>query len=225
MNPAAGPARTSGLVVPTSCCRPDRRDLDGKAKVLDAADEAKDLLAFRTAVEVVAAEVLVQSAVLQPVVRSGENRCSDGADRLLRSSAGSHTLELGLKVAALGPCCGPGALDEGGFQPGGALAHAGGSTLTGAFVVPGTQAGPRDQMALGREAVHVDADLGNDDLGAEIADAGDGAQDLDRGAKGLEMGVDRSRHRSTGLRGRAGSQGRRCRAMSLRRHATGARSS
>src|SRR5258705_8286923 len=103
---------------------------------------------------------------------------------------GSQTLELGLKVAALGPCCGPGALDEGGFQPGGALAHAGGSTLAGAFVVPGTQAGPRDQMTFGREAVHVDADLGNDDLSAEIADAGDGAQDLDRGAKGLDMGVD-----------------------------------
>ena len=50
-------------------------------------------------------------------------------------------------------------------------------------------------MTLGGEAVHVDADLGSpreggDDLGAEIADAEDGAQDLDRGAKGLEMGVD-----------------------------------
>src|ERR1700745_26055 len=55
---------TSGLVVTTSCYCPDWRDLDGKAKVLDAADEAKDLLAFRTAIEVVGAEVLVQSAVL-----------------------------------------------------------------------------------------------------------------------------------------------------------------
>ena len=64
MNPAAGPARTSALVATTSCCCPDWRDLDGKAKVLDAADEAKDLLAFRTAVEMVGAEVLVQSAVL-----------------------------------------------------------------------------------------------------------------------------------------------------------------
>jgi hypothetical protein len=36
-----------------SWCR-DWRDLNGKAKVLDAADEAKDLLAFRTAVEVLA---------------------------------------------------------------------------------------------------------------------------------------------------------------------------
>jgi hypothetical protein len=59
-------ALIAGETDPFACCRPDRRDLDGKAKVLDAADEAKDLLAFRTAVEVVAAEVLVQSAVLQP---------------------------------------------------------------------------------------------------------------------------------------------------------------
>src|SRR5712671_4962999 len=103
MNPAAGPARTSRLVVPTSCCRRDRRDLDGKAKVLDAADKAKDLLGFRTTVEVVGAEVLVQSAVLQHVVRSGENRCSDSADRLLRFSSGSQRLGLGLKVAAFGP--------------------------------------------------------------------------------------------------------------------------
>jgi len=45
-------------------------------------------------------------------------------------------------------------------------------------------------MTLGRKGVHVDADLDNDDLGAEIANAGDGAQDLDRGANGLEMRVD-----------------------------------
>src|SRR5271167_1130308 len=105
LNLSAGPARTSGLVAATSCCCPDRRDLDGKAEVLDAADKAKDLLAFRTAVEVVGAEVLVQRAVLQHVIGSGENRCSDRADSLLRSSSGSQTLELGLKVAAFGSCC------------------------------------------------------------------------------------------------------------------------
>ena len=45
-------------------------------------------------------------------------------------------------------------------------------------------------MAFGREAAHVDADLGDDDLGAELADAGDRAQDCDRRAKGLDVGVD-----------------------------------
>src|SRR5580693_1984402 len=100
LNLSAGPAWTLRLVATTSCSCPDRRDLDGKAKVLDPADKAKDLLGLRTTVEVVGAEVLVQSAVLQHVVGSGENRSSDRADSLLRSSSGSQTLELGLKIAA-----------------------------------------------------------------------------------------------------------------------------
>src|SRR5580693_5346056 len=120
LNLSGGPAWTLRLVATTSCSCPDRRDLAGKAK---------DLLAFRTTVEVVGAEVLVQSAVLQHVVGSGENRCRDRADRLLRSSSGSQTLELGLKIAAFGPCGGPSALDECGFQPGGTFAHAGGPTF------------------------------------------------------------------------------------------------
>ena len=48
----------------------------------------------------------------------------DGADRLLRAAPRTHTLELGLKVAAFTSRSRPGALDEGGLQPGGALAHA-----------------------------------------------------------------------------------------------------
>ena len=45
-------------------------------------------------------------------------------------------------------------------------------------------------MALAREAAHVDADLGDDDLGTELADARNSAQDLDRRAKGLDVGLD-----------------------------------
>jgi hypothetical protein len=84
----------------TSCSSPNRHDPDGKAKVLNAADKAKDLLGFGTTVEVVGAEVLEESAVLQHVAGSGENRCSDRADRLLCSSSGSQTLELGLAAQA-----------------------------------------------------------------------------------------------------------------------------
>jgi phage-related protein len=40
----------------TSCSSPNRHDPDGKAKVLNAADKAKDLLGFGTTVEVVGAE-------------------------------------------------------------------------------------------------------------------------------------------------------------------------
>ena len=41
-------------------------------------------------------------------------------------------------------------------------------------------------MPLGGEAAHVDADLGGDHRCAELADAGNSAQELDAGAKGLE---------------------------------------
>ena len=41
-------------------------------------------------------------------------------------------------------------------------------------------------MAGGGEARHVEADLGHDDAGRELADAGDGAQQRDGLAKGLE---------------------------------------
>ncbi len=45
-------------------------------------------------------------------------------------------------------------------------------------------------MPGGREAAHIAADLGQDDFGAEDADAGNGGQELDGGAKGLDLGVD-----------------------------------
>ena len=50
-------------------------------------------------------------------------------------------------------------------------------------------------MPRSREAAHVAADLGADDLGAEHADAGNGGQERDRGAKGLDIGVDLSPRR------------------------------
>jgi hypothetical protein len=42
----------------------------------------------------------------------------------------------------------------------------------------------------GREAAHVAADFGEEDFGAEDADAGNGIQECNRGAKGLDIGVD-----------------------------------
>ena len=45
-------------------------------------------------------------------------------------------------------------------------------------------------MSGGREATHFAADLGQDDFGAEDADAWNGGQELDWGAKGLDIGVD-----------------------------------
>jgi hypothetical protein len=44
-------------------------------------------------------------------------------------------------------------------------------------------------MTRGRGSSHVDADLGDDHLGAEFSNAGDGAHDLDRRAKRLDFAV------------------------------------
>ena len=44
-------------------------------------------------------------------------------------------------------------------------------------------------MPIGREAVHVNADLGDDHLGIEGLDAGDRAQLFDGGTKGTDVGL------------------------------------
>ena len=45
-------------------------------------------------------------------------------------------------------------------------------------------------MSGGREAAHVAADFGEDDASTQLVDAGNGGQELDRGAKGLDLSVD-----------------------------------
>src|SRR5207249_1663727 len=97
--------------------------------------------------------------VTQHEVGGGEHRGSDGEDGLLGPAAGAKAEELGLQVALLYPDAGPRGGDEGGFEPGAALADPGRSMLTGTLVVAWTQARPGDQVTAGREASHVDADL------------------------------------------------------------------
>jgi hypothetical protein len=83
----------------------------------------------------------------------------------------------------------PGALHQRGLQPRRTLAQASGAALAGALVVARTDASPGDEVAVGREAAHVDADLGDDHLAGEGLDARDRAQLFDGGAKGLDIGL------------------------------------
>jgi hypothetical protein len=99
-------------------------------------------------------------------------------------------MKLGLEVAGFLAGGGPGALDEGGLEPRRSFAHPGGTPLAGALVVLWAQAGPGDQVSGGREAAHVAADFGEDDASAQLVDAGNGSQELDRGSKGLDLSVD-----------------------------------
>src|SRR5580704_6184993 len=124
------------------------------------------------------------------MVCGSQDRSSYGADGLFCPAPGSQTMELSLQITSLGADGGPGILDERGLQPGCPFAHARGAAFASALVVLWAQAGPGDQMSLAREAAHIGADFADDDLGTELADARNGAQDLDRRAKGLDVGLD-----------------------------------
>src|SRR5258705_6308808 len=123
--------------------------------------------------EVIGAEVLIQGSVLEHVVDGGEDGGSNGHDCLLWTAPRLDPQELGPQVAVLLAHGRPGALHECGLEPGGTLAEAIGPTLTGALVIARTQTGPGDEMAVGWEPAHVGADLGNDNLRADVPDAGD----------------------------------------------------
>jgi len=161
----------------------------GEAELGDLLGEPLGVGFGRGASEVVWPEVLVEGAIAQHVVGGGEDGGCDGADGLLGSTAVAQALELGLQVAGLLACGGPGALDQRRLEPGCSVAQAVGAALAGALVVARAQPGPGDQVACGGEPAHVGADLGDDDLGGQVTDAGDGAQQLDRLAERVQAAV------------------------------------
>jgi len=113
----------------------DGRECAGEAEFGDLAGEAVGLNLRRGAAEVVGAEVLVESAVTEHVISGGQDRGGDGADGLLGSAAVTQALELGLQIAGLFASPGPGALQQGGLEPGRALAQPGGASFAYALVV------------------------------------------------------------------------------------------
>ena len=119
------------------------------------------------------AEVPILGAILEHVISSGEDRSSHSADGLLGAASRTQPVELRLCVTGLLAAGGPGALHERRLQPRRTLAEPGGSAFAGALVISRTKASPRDQMPGRRESAHVGADLGDDDLRTERADARD----------------------------------------------------
>src|SRR5215831_15254074 len=137
----------------------------------------------------VAAEVLIHRAVLEHVVDGGQDRGDDGHDRLLGAAPGFEAIELGLQVAAFLFYRSPGALNQRGFKPVSALTLTIGSPFAGALVIARTYASPGDEMCGRREAAHVNADLGDDDVRAEVLDTWDRRDQLDCDAKGPKVGL------------------------------------
>jgi hypothetical protein len=75
--------------------------LDGITEIVESRDKASGLRGFGPAVEVIGAEIVVEGAVREHVVGSGQDRGGYGADRFLDASAGAQAVELCLEIAAL----------------------------------------------------------------------------------------------------------------------------
>ncbi len=146
--------------------------VDPAASHVPVSEQAADGLGLVLAVEVLAAEVVVLDAIAQHVEGGGEHRGGHGEDGFLGAAARLDAQELGAQVAVLDAHGSPGGGDQGRFDPGAALAHAGGATLAGALVAARTQPGPGHEMAGAGEARHVHADLRHHDAGRQVRDPG-----------------------------------------------------
>ena len=93
--------------------------MDSITEFLQTRDEAPGLHGFGSAVEVVGAKIVVMGAVFEHVIGGGEDRGGEGADRLFGAAPGAQAMELGLEIAAVFARGRPGALDQGGLEPGG----------------------------------------------------------------------------------------------------------
>src|SRR5882762_1920379 len=128
-----------------------------------------------TSGEVVGAQVAV-GAGLGEDMPNDHNEGVGGGDGgflpALFAEASVEPAELGADVGAGAPA-GPGALDENRAEFVAALTGPTGAVLAGGFVVPRTQPGPRRQVRRCGEAGHLDADLGDDDLGGALTDPRD----------------------------------------------------
>src|SRR3712207_181705 len=97
----------------------------GEAEFGDLLGEMLGLLLWRAPMEVVGSEVAPECAVAQHMPDRDEDGGGDGADRLLGAAPLPQPEELGAEVAVLLAAGRPGALDEGGLQPGRAGAQTG----------------------------------------------------------------------------------------------------
>src|SRR5690349_2260051 len=163
-----------------------RRRCHGVSDLLKASDQASGG-SFRIAsVEVVGTQVVPDGAVAQHVPDGGEHRGGDGNDGFLGAAARAEATEQCLQVAALDLDRRPSGLNESGFQPVGTWAQSRAAAFAGALVVARAQAAPGAEMSGRGKARHVDPNFCDHRVRADVAQAGNGAQQLSRLAKGVE---------------------------------------
>ena len=163
-----------------------RRGLHDVADLLKPSNQAIGGFTGIGAIKVRGAQVVPFGAIAQHVPGGGEHGSGHADDGLLDATAGPQPMELRLQVAALDLHGCPGGLHQRGLEPLATPAQPGGAALAGTLVIARAQASPGQQMRRGWEARHVNADLGHDDVGADLAQAGHRAQQPGCGSKGLQ---------------------------------------
>jgi hypothetical protein len=159
------------------------------ADLLKAMDQSVGGFGGVGAIEVGGAEVVPLGAVAQHAPSRGERRGGHGDDGLLGATARAQAMKLGLQLTALDLDGGPGRSYEFGLEPLTAAAEPGAAALARALVVARAQASQGQQVAGRDEARHVDADLGDHDVGADRAQARHRAQQLGGLAKRVQPKV------------------------------------
>src|SRR5829696_5133431 len=160
------------------------------SEAFELGDEASGV-AFGVAVgEVVAAEVAVGLAGGEHVPDRADHGVLDGAERTFVAASWFEAPVLGFEVVTLDADGGHGGLFEREVQPLGPVARPAGAALAGRLVVAGAQTGPGREMACGRKARHVGADLADDALRAAVLDARDRAQQLNRQRERADLLLD-----------------------------------
>src|SRR5262249_11467034 len=143
------------------------------------------------AIEVAAAQLAIRLAVAEHVVGDHKDAVGDGDDGLLVAAPLDEAPVLRREVAVARADGASGALDERRAQRPVGEASAAAQALAGALVVARAEAGPRGRMTRGREARHVAAEFGRDDLGRPARDAGNRVEPGERigvrRGEGLDM--------------------------------------
>ncbi len=121
------------------------------------------------------------------MIGGAQHRGSDGDDGLHGAAACFEAVKEHAQIGILDADRGPGGLDEGGFEPGGAFADARGAPLACALVAARAHSCPRHQAVVTGETLHIHAHLAGHDLGGGIADAGDRDEQLHVFPKGLQV--------------------------------------
>src|SRR2546421_8683084 len=124
------------------------------------------------ALEVVGTGLFIEGACGEQVPDGGKHRVGDRHRGLLRTSASCDAGVLGGEVGPPAPCRHPGGLDHDAPQPPGAVAGPRRASLPRRLMACGCQPRPGAEVSGGAEPGHVDPDLGDDHLGADLPDPG-----------------------------------------------------